>query len=151
MRTRHGSGVLLAMQGDADQSNEHVVRVFAPPPGECAGENTWENAVKALAGRLKPRLGDAVRFETVHLFSKQFFEHPEVMAMVQNGEAAAPIVTLNGELLQSGGKLSERKIREALEVALAAERPGGVHADGAARSGGERPGGANNTQRTQGA
>jgi len=141
--------VLLAM-ADGRKATEHVVRVFAPPLSECAGENTWENAVKALAGRLKPRLDDAVRFETVHLFSKQFFEHPEVMAMVQSGGAAAPIVMLDGELLQSGGKLSERKIREALEAALAAERSGGAHADGAERSGDERPGGANNTQQTQG-
>ena len=105
------------------KASEHVVRVFAPPLSECAGENTWENAVKALAERLKPRLGDAVRFETVHLFSREFFEHPEVTALVQSGEANPPIVTLDGEVVQTGGKLSERKIREAAEAVLA----GGSH------------------------
>ncbi|MEX2444233.1 MAG: hypothetical protein WD492_11535 [Alkalispirochaeta sp.] len=93
----------------------HVVRVFVPPVGECAGENTWENAGRAMEARLRRVLTEDVQFETVHLFSPEFFAHPEVTSLVQNGEGTPPIVTLDGRVIQSGGKLRERLIREELQ------------------------------------
>ena len=96
---------------------EHVVRVFAPPLGECAGSNTWESAAKRMEARLRDRLGVAVRFETIHFFSPEFFGHPEVAELVRNGEGTPPIVTVDDQVVQTGGKLRERVIREALEGA----------------------------------
>lgn len=91
------------MAADETNGNEIrcVVKVFAPPLSECAGENTWENAAHGMEARMRSRFGTIVRFQTVHLFSPEFFDHPEVM-----------------QLVQSGGKLSERTIRQALEWAL---------------------------------
>lgn len=64
---------------------------------------------------MRSRFGAAVRFETVHLFSPEFFNHPQVMQIVQSGSGKPPIVTVDDQVVQTGGKLSERIIREALE------------------------------------
>lgn len=93
---------------------KHVVRIFAPPLGECAGKNTWENAARRLESRLRTRLAVDLRLEVIHLFSREFFAHPQVMDLVQSGKGDLPIVVLNGTVIQSGGKLSERTIRESL-------------------------------------
>ena len=93
-----------------------VIRVFVPPVSGCAGENTWENAVQGIEHRLCSRFGnDAFEIELVHLFSAEFFRYPEVMQLVESGEGQPAIVTVNGAVLQKEGKLSERKLREALE------------------------------------
>ncbi len=95
-----------------------VVRVFAPPVSECAGENTWENAVHAIEQRLRRRFGqNTFRVEFVHLFSPEFFGYPEIMQLVESGEGKPAIVTVNDRVVQREGKLSERVIREALEEA----------------------------------
>ncbi|MDZ7795266.1 MAG: hypothetical protein U5P10_16720 [Spirochaetia bacterium] len=94
---------------------EHVVRVFVPPLGECAGKNTWEKALGVVESRLREKLEFEVRFEIVTLFSKEFFAYPEVASLVQSGEGEPPIVTLDDRVIQRGGKLRERTIREALE------------------------------------
>ncbi len=91
-----------------------VITVFAPPATECAGANTWENAVLAFEHRFSKRYGNRVTFTTSHLFSPEFFQNPAVTEAVQQG-AEAPIITLNGQVIQRGGKLSERLIREELE------------------------------------
>ncbi len=91
-----------------------VITVFAPPATECAGANTWENAVLAFEHRFSKRYGNRVKFTTSHLFSPEFFQNTAVTEAVQQG-AEAPIITLNGQVIQRGGKLSERVIREELE------------------------------------
>lgn len=101
---------------------ERIVRVFVPPLGECAGNNTWEKAVGAVESRLHERLDFEVRFEIITLFSKEFFAYPEVASLVQTGEGEPPIVTLDDRVIQSGGKLRERTIREALEKILYEEK-----------------------------
>ena len=97
----------------------HVVKVFTASQGDCActGTNTWENAARGLEARLRQRLKMDVRLEMVPLFSREFFAHPEVMTLVQTGNGEPPIVTLNNRVIQAGGKLRERTIREALEQA----------------------------------
>ncbi len=94
-----------------------VVRVFAPPPASgCAGGKTWESAAEAIFQRIAGRFGGQVAFEFIQLFSPGFFQFPQVMARVQDGSAQAPIITVDDEIVQSGGKISERTIRDALEA-----------------------------------
>ncbi|TVR87818.1 MAG: hypothetical protein EA428_12750 [Spirochaetaceae bacterium] len=97
-----------------NSQSDAVVTVFAPPASECAGTNTWENAVLAFEHRFAKRYGNRVRFKAAPLFSPEFFQNPAVTEAVQQG-AEAPIITLNGRVIQRGGKLSERIIREELE------------------------------------
>ncbi len=93
-----------------------VVRVFAPPISGCAGGKTWENAADVIFQRLAGRFGSQVAFEFIQLFSPGFFQFSQVMARVQDGSAHVPIITVDDEIVQSGGKISERTIREALEA-----------------------------------
>lgn len=98
------------------KSRPVVVRVFAPPVSECAGDNTWERATGFIEAQIRRRFGDtAVRFEFIHLFSPEFFNHPEIMKLVQAGRGKPAIVTVNGSVIQTEGKLRERVIREQLE------------------------------------
>lgn len=99
----------------------HVVKVFVVPLGTCVGDNTWENAVKGIASRVRRRSSIDARFETVTLFSKEFFAHPDIVSLVKTGEGRLPIVTVDGTVIQTGGKLNERVIREALQQVSAAE------------------------------
>lgn len=104
----------VGLSGGSSHQPDAVITVFAPPATECAGANTWENAVLAFEHRFSKRYGNRVTFATSHLFSTEFFQNPAVTNAVQQG-AQAPIITLNGQVIQSGGKLSERRIREELE------------------------------------
>ena len=114
MRAGDGSGVLL-MAGEA-KSGPAVVRVFAPPVSECAGDNTWEQAARGIEARMRRRFGEAaVKLEFIHLFSREFFDHPEIMKLVQEGTGKPAIVTVNGAVVQTEGKLRERVVREELE------------------------------------
>ena len=95
--------------------NESMIRIFALPMAACDPNKTWKAAADMIARRLKERYGDAVQTEFIELFSPESFNYPEILALMQNEQASPPFVTLNGNLIQSGGKLSERVIREALE------------------------------------
>jgi hypothetical protein len=81
----------------------------------CGGK-TWENAADVIFQRLAGRFGSQVAFEFIQLFSPEFFQFSQVMARVQDGSAHVPIITVDDEIVQSGGKISERTIREALEA-----------------------------------
>lgn len=94
-----------------------VVRVFAPPPASgCAVGKTWKDAAEVIFRRLADRFGIQVAFEFIELFSPEFFQFPQVMARLQEGSAQVPIIAVDGEIVQSGGKISERAIREVLEA-----------------------------------
>jgi len=103
---------------DAGQagSSRPVVRVFAPPASTCAGGKTWKDAAELIFRRLTDRFGSQVLFEFIELFSPEFFKFPDVMTRLQEGSAQVPIIAVNGEIVQSGGKISERAIREGLEA-----------------------------------
>ena len=101
-------------RADGPNGSDAVVTVFAPPALECAGSNTWESAVLAFEHRFAKRYGNKVHFTNADLFSPEFFQNPDVMGAVQQG-AEAPVITLNERVIQRGGKLSERIIREELE------------------------------------
>ncbi|MCA1753508.1 MAG: hypothetical protein LC641_02180 [Spirochaeta sp.] len=101
-------------RADGPNGSDAEVTVFAPPALDCAGSNTWESAVLAFEHRFAKRYGNKVHFTKADLFSPEFFQNPAVMEAVQNG-GTAPIIAFNGRVIQSGGKLSERVIREELE------------------------------------
>ncbi len=100
--------------GEENASNGAIVRFFAPPIAACAPEKSWRHAAGLLAQRLSAVYGDAVKCEFVELFSAESFHYPDVLKMLEQG-SQPPFVTVNGRLIQSGGKLSERLLKEDLE------------------------------------
>lgn len=92
-----------------------IVRIFAPPMAACDPAKTWKAAAKMIERRLRARYGEAIQTEFIELFSPESFTHPEIMQFVEINAANPPYVTINGQLVSSGGKLSESVIRRELE------------------------------------
>ena len=61
-----------------------------------------------------------VAFEYADLFSPEMDRHPEIESLVAAGTAAPPVVTIDGGLAFSGGKLNVSAIERAVGVALRA-------------------------------
>jgi disulfide oxidoreductase YuzD len=91
------------------------IRIFAFPMEGCDESKTWKAVSRALIERLKARYGNRVRTEFIEIFSPESFNYPEILEMIKTEQATPPIVTVEGEIVQSGGKISERVIRESLD------------------------------------
>lgn len=88
-----------------------TIRFFAPPMVACDPRKTWKFAAERLGKRMKVWFGNDVKMEFVELFSPESFSYPDILGLVEREEGTPPFVTVNGKLIQSGGKLSERLIR----------------------------------------
>jgi disulfide oxidoreductase YuzD len=91
------------------------VRIFAFPMEGCDESKTWKAASRELIKRLKARYGNRVQAEFIEIFSPESFNYPEILEMIKTEQATPPIVTVDGDIVQSGGKISERIIRESLD------------------------------------
>ena len=95
-------------------SEQVIVRFFTPPMAACSPEKTWKHALDTLSVRLRKRYGETIRAEFVELFTPESFNYSEIIDLIQNGENP-PFVTVNGKLVQKGGKHFERVIWIELE------------------------------------
>ena len=95
-----------------------TVKIFAPPLGDCAGNNTWQSAASMIGKKLQKRYGDHVETEFIELFSPESFHYPDIMELVRKGEHQPPFTTVNDKLVHSGGKISERAIREGIDTII---------------------------------
>ncbi len=100
------------------ETGSAVVRIFALPLAACDPGKTWKAAAEMIARRLQERYGDAVRVEFVEIFSPPSFLYHDILDRMGRGEQA-PFVTVNDELIQTGGKLSEPAIRRKLDTLFA--------------------------------
>ena len=66
-----------------------------------------------IGRRLQSRFGEHVKTVYIELYSPESFGFDTIVKLLQEGESP-PFVTVDGRLIQAGGKLSERRI--ALEV-----------------------------------
>ena len=97
------------------------VCVFIAPDASCGTGMTWSAACAFTSERLKRRFGDAVRVEHIELFGPRTFDFPQVVAAIEGG-APLPIVTVGGQIVSQGGKLSERIIAQAIETRSKTEK-----------------------------
>lgn len=67
-----------------------------------------------IGRRLQAKFGERVTVEYVELYSPESFKFENVVNFLKEGKSP-PFVIVNGKLIQSGGKLSERSIRQELE------------------------------------
>ncbi len=94
-----------------------AVRIFAMPMAACDPGKTWKAAADMIRRRLRERYADAVQVEFVEVFSAESFQYPDILRLVEEGREA-PFVTVDGNLVQSGGKLSESVIRHSVDARL---------------------------------
>ncbi len=92
-----------------------AVRILTAPDMACDGP-TWSGTVGMIRGRLARSFGKEVTVEHVTLFTRRFFEMSDVAAEVQAG-TPLPIVLVGDAIVSRGGKISERRIVEALRAA----------------------------------
>lgn len=87
------------------------IKVFVMPVGACSYEKSWQYAVDLISRKLKEQLGEIFEFKLIEIFSKESLSYKEIIDGIKQEKLRTPIVTINGKIIQSGGKLSERKIR----------------------------------------
>lgn len=91
------------------------IKIFVMPVGACSYEKSWEYAVDLISNRLKFRLGDIFDMKLIEIFSPESFSYKEIMEGIRVEKFSTPVVTMEGRIIQSGGKLSEPKIRMEIE------------------------------------
>ncbi len=91
------------------------IKVFVMPVGACSYEKGWQYAVDLISKKLKDRFGDIFTMKLIEVFSPESFEYKEILDAIQREAIRVPVVTLNGRVIQSGGKLSERSIKRGIE------------------------------------
>ena len=98
----------VAPQVVAPGVGEVVVHVTGTPVACSEGmKDTWRDVASWTAGQLAARFGNAVRLEYHDLFDPDCPPLPP--------DAQLPLVTINGQVLTSGGKISMPAIRKRLE------------------------------------
>lgn len=91
------------------------IKIFVMPAGACSYEKSWQYAVDLVSKKLKDRLGDVFDMKLIEIFSAESFSYKEIIEGIQQEKLQTPVVTLNGKIIQKGGKLSERGIRVEIE------------------------------------
>ncbi len=85
------------------------------PAGACSYEKSWQFAVDMITKKLKDRLGDIFDMKLIEIFTPESFSYKEILEGIQLEKFQTPVVTLNGKIIQTGGKLFERGIRVEIE------------------------------------
>jgi hypothetical protein len=98
-----------------------TVHIFGLPIAACDPNKTWKAAADLIGRRLQSRYGENVLTVYVELYSPESFKFETIVNLLKEGKSP-PFVTVNGKLIQIGGKLSERSIRQELEQVLEAEK-----------------------------
>lgn len=97
------------------QNNKIAVKVFVYPMAACDPDKSWQVAVDFLGKRLRQRYGERIQTEMIEIFSPQSFHYSEILELLQTEQITAPVITVNDRIVHSGGKLSERPVRKAIE------------------------------------
>lgn len=74
-----------------------------------------------IGRRLQSRFGENILTVYIELYSPESFKFENIVNLLKEGQSP-PFVTVNGKLIQSGGKLSECTIAQELERLLATEK-----------------------------
>lgn len=85
------------------------------PIAGCAGNKTWRAASEMVFKKLRDKFGSNIETKYVDLYSPESFQYEKVSKLMENNSHKPPYIFINDEIYDSGGKISERKIREEIE------------------------------------
>ena len=91
------------------------IKIFVMPVGACSYEKSWQFAVDLISKKLKERLGEIFDMKLIEIFSPESFSYKEILEGIQQEKYQTPVVTIDGKIFQSGGKLSESKLKTFIE------------------------------------
>jgi hypothetical protein len=91
-------------------SAQAIVQIIGAPVGACGGEvkDTWRELAAWVGDQLARRFGETV--------CVQYFDLLDPDCPALPGDVQLPLVTVNGETVSSGGKISVPAIRKRLEA-----------------------------------
>lgn len=98
------------------------VKIFAMPVEGCDPGKTWKAAFDFLSKKLYTHYGDQIDLAFIEIFSPESFQYKMAMHLVEEGKLQPPFVFVNERLVSHGGKLSERKIRDAVDTVIGNEK-----------------------------
>ena len=98
-----------------------TVHIFGLPIAACDPNKTWRAAADLIGRRLRAKFGEHVTVEYIELYSPESFKYENIVKLLKEGQSP-PFVTIDGKLVQAGGKLSERIIALELERLLVIEK-----------------------------
>lgn len=99
---------VLAVKKMGTETPLAVVQIVGAPVACAEGvKDTWREVTAWAAGQLKARFGAAVQVDYFDLFDPGCPPLPD--------GAELPLVTVNGDVISAGGKISIPMIRERLE------------------------------------
>ncbi len=94
-----------------------TVRVFGVATStNCGCQEGWRDATEWVARSLKSYFGDKICVEYQDLFLSAPTDFPQVLELLEHGEAQPPLVFIGEELFSSGGRISGPAIRKRLEA-----------------------------------
>jgi len=91
------------------------IKIFAPPAGKCPADKSWENAAEMVALNLDKKFKDLVDVKFIELFTPESFGYTKINKLLNDENHKPPYIMLNDKIIQIGGKLSERIIKEKIE------------------------------------
>ena len=91
------------------------VNIFVQPTAYCDPSKSWNAAMMLIEKRIVDKTNMHPQFTLIELFSPESFSFPQVYELLQQNKAETPIIMVNDTVVQTGGKLSERIIREGIE------------------------------------
>jgi len=86
------------------------IKIFVMLVGACGYEKSWQYAIDRISKKMKYRLGDLFEMNLIEIFSPESFSYKEILEGIQNRKLQTPVVIINGNIIQSVGKLSEHVI-----------------------------------------
>jgi hypothetical protein len=98
-----------------------TINIFGLPLAACDPNKTWKAAAELIGRRLQSRFGENIRTVYIELYSPESFKFENIVHLLKEGQTP-PFVTVNGKLIQAGGKLSERIIAQELEQLLVKDK-----------------------------
>ena len=102
-----------------EKGNHKVsVKIFAMPVEGCDPGKTWKAAFDFLSKKLYSRYGDQIDLTFIELFTPESFQYKKALSLVEEGKLQPPFVFVDERLVSHGGKLSERKIRDAVDAVI---------------------------------
>jgi len=96
-------------------NNKIKIEIFGMPIAGCAENKTWRAASEMIFKKLKKKFGANIETKYVELYSPESFQYEKVIKLLENNSHKPPYIFINDEMYDSGGKISERRIREEIE------------------------------------
>jgi disulfide oxidoreductase YuzD len=90
------------------------VKIFGVPVAGCKPGKTWRDAANLAKKLLTLRFGNQIEIEYIEFLPPKWKEFPNIIDLINKGQAKIPIVMVNDEIISIGGKVNVSQIEKYL-------------------------------------